>query len=96
MRAVQQVLASGGRNGQKRNGRDGRRQKSPAQRYYKPFLRALKRDDRHELKEIVRSNITKAQIAERVEKWVQESDDPRAKVRTVNFFDCSNIRLSSL
>jgi hypothetical protein len=77
--AVQQVLAGGRR----RNGKS-RRNRSPAQHYYKPLLRALKREDRRELKQIVLANITKAEIAEKVEKWVHDSEDSKTKA---GYFD---------
>ncbi|KAI6171702.1 hypothetical protein M3Y98_00891600 [Aphelenchoides besseyi] len=72
--AIAQVLAQrGDRNHRHRRG--GRR--NPAKKYYKPFYRALKRDDRREVKQILRANITKAEIANKIEKWVHEQEDSK-------------------
>jgi hypothetical protein len=51
------------------------------------LLRALKKEDRRELRQIVVSDITKTQIAEKVEKWIKEAEDPKAKVGVVVEFD---------
>ncbi|KAI6185065.1 hypothetical protein M3Y97_00664800 [Aphelenchoides bicaudatus] len=75
-RAAQQILAGGRR---RQGGRGGRRNRSPAQWYYKPLLRALKKEDRRELRQVVLSNITKDEIAQKVDKWIQEAEDPKAK-----------------
>ncbi|KAI6240529.1 hypothetical protein M3Y99_00447800 [Aphelenchoides fujianensis] len=63
----------GGRGGGRRHGR----RRNPARSFYKPLLRALKREDRRELKQIVMANTTKAEIAERVQKWVREENDAK-------------------
>ncbi|KAI6234363.1 hypothetical protein M3Y99_00808100 [Aphelenchoides fujianensis] len=62
-----------GRRGGRRHGR----RRHPARSFYKPLLRALKREDRRELKQIVTANTTKAEIAERVQKWVRDENDAK-------------------
>ncbi|KAI6217987.1 hypothetical protein M3Y99_01737700 [Aphelenchoides fujianensis] len=66
-----------GRRGSRGGGRRHGRRRHPARSFYKPLLRALKREDRRELKQIVMANITKAEIAERVQKWVRDENDPK-------------------
>ncbi|KAI6240550.1 hypothetical protein M3Y99_00449900 [Aphelenchoides fujianensis] len=60
-----QMRREGRRGGRDGGRRHGRRRHPPA------------REDRRELKQIVMANITKAEIAERVQKWVRDENDAK-------------------